>query len=669
MKTISGDTRHIHLDFHTPPQVAIGSDFCLDEFFDTLQQAEVNSFAVFAHCHHGYCYFDTKTGVKHPGLNFDLFGDIAVEARKRGIKLLAYFSLNVNEVIATRYPDSHALDKEGKSVNSQLVLDGTELFWTWLCPNRGNWLNDCFYSPILEVIEKYPIDGLFIDMAGYLPGSCYCPDCKKTMQAAGMDINNSVHHTKFNSMTIQALTVKLREKMDALQPGLRLEIGSYFAYGEAKKGKGVISEFYLESLAYQTGWDYFPFAVRYYRNFDLPCLGFTGRFLKSWGDFGTMVSLPHMKYQLGCHLLAGIESAIGDHLPCNGKLEPALYKMIGDAFRFVKERQPHCVGMNPCSEMAIIMPVGLDSNAATLSKNSGISVEDAVKGAAKLATELHIQYEIYTHDQDYSKNKILVVADDSFSLEDAKKITAFANRGNTVIVCGKALNPIDNECRKFWHNACGITKFNVSSDDGEFYFSCIPGTEVPAMDHYIHRGAYDVEFTKDVIIAATKKRSPFVRTRETHYGHFHGPALNAGGAGAGFKRTANNGGFLIVGMELLSAYYTNNYYVHRQFFSELLNCFAAPRLISTNAPSIVDISLGEKEGKTVLQLQPFIADRRAMNSFESRNEEIYLANIWVKFNTINVKKCVNPLTGETVAVQDNIIQIPPFKEHLVLHLS
>jgi hypothetical protein len=83
----------------------------------------------------------------------------------------------------------------------------------------------------------------------------------------------------------------------------------------------------------------------------------------------------------------------------------------------------------------------------------------------------------------------------------------------------------------------------------------------------------------------------------------------------------------------------------------------------------VDISLGEKEGKTVLQLQPFIADRRAMNSFESRNEEIYLANIWVKFNTINVKKCVNPLTGETVAVQDNIIQIPPFKEHLVLHLS
>jgi hypothetical protein len=52
--------RQIHLDFHTPAGVTVGDRFHATEFFDTLEAAKINSIAVFAKCHHGYPYFNTK---------------------------------------------------------------------------------------------------------------------------------------------------------------------------------------------------------------------------------------------------------------------------------------------------------------------------------------------------------------------------------------------------------------------------------------------------------------------------------------------------------------------------------------------------------------------------------------------------------------------------------
>jgi hypothetical protein len=46
--------------------VAVGDQFDATTFFDTLESAKVNSIALFAKCHHGYSYFNTKVGTHHP---------------------------------------------------------------------------------------------------------------------------------------------------------------------------------------------------------------------------------------------------------------------------------------------------------------------------------------------------------------------------------------------------------------------------------------------------------------------------------------------------------------------------------------------------------------------------------------------------------------------------
>ena len=153
---MKSNLRQIHLDFHTPAFVKVGDKFDRKAFFDALEDAEVTSLTFFALCHHGHSYFNTTTGVRHPGLEFDLLEQVAEEAARRKIELLAYFSLNVNEIQAARRPDWHAQFADGRSVNTQLCLDGTELFWTWLCPNRGSFSDGILLPPGAGVAGPLP---------------------------------------------------------------------------------------------------------------------------------------------------------------------------------------------------------------------------------------------------------------------------------------------------------------------------------------------------------------------------------------------------------------------------------------------------------------------------------------------------------------------------------
>jgi hypothetical protein len=166
------------------------------------------------------------------------------------------------------------------------------------------------------------MDGVFIDMAGYLPGSCFCPECIRQMREQGLDPADENAHTLFNGRIMERFAGELRRRMDAVNPGLRLEIGCFNAFGQVMKGRGIVSDFYVESLAFQTGWFNCPVMARYVSHAGLPVIGYTGRFLKNWGDFGTVVSPHQLKTQLGIQLSSGIACGIGDHMHCNGKLAP-----------------------------------------------------------------------------------------------------------------------------------------------------------------------------------------------------------------------------------------------------------------------------------------------------------------------------------------------------------
>jgi hypothetical protein len=75
MQSFAFPKRQVHLDFHTGPAIPdVGTEFDPRQFASVMKKAHVNSVTLFAKCHHGHLYYNTKRAERHPGLkkNFDL---------------------------------------------------------------------------------------------------------------------------------------------------------------------------------------------------------------------------------------------------------------------------------------------------------------------------------------------------------------------------------------------------------------------------------------------------------------------------------------------------------------------------------------------------------------------------------------------------------------------
>src|SRR5262249_28961503 len=107
--------RQVHLDFHTSPHIPdLGQEFDAEEFARTFREAHVNSVTVFAKCHHGMCYYPTKTGVPHPALGGrDLLGEQIEALHREGIRCPIYTTVAWEEDVAQRIPEWRQIKKDG----------------------------------------------------------------------------------------------------------------------------------------------------------------------------------------------------------------------------------------------------------------------------------------------------------------------------------------------------------------------------------------------------------------------------------------------------------------------------------------------------------------------------------------------------------------------------
>ncbi|MBL0158251.1 MAG: alpha-L-fucosidase [Bryobacterales bacterium] len=123
--------RQVHLDFHTSELIGdVGADFDAREFAATLKAARVNSINVFAKCHHGYAYYDTKLAARHPALKVDMLGQMIEACHANGIHVLYYYSLVWDVLASRRHPEWLATTREHQRIGGP-PTDA----WPWLCMN------------------------------------------------------------------------------------------------------------------------------------------------------------------------------------------------------------------------------------------------------------------------------------------------------------------------------------------------------------------------------------------------------------------------------------------------------------------------------------------------------------------------------------------------------
>ena len=248
--------RHIHLDFHTSEFIQeVGESFNAQEFASTLKEAKVNSITLFAKCHHGWCYYPTKTGKMHPNLKFDLLGEQIKACKKLNMRVLVYITGGWSVQDYNEHPEWQVLNSKQCPVFTVSGAPGDyipkksgpkpECSWPLLCLNGS--YKETLLKTAEEVCSLYDIDGLFFDIMG-LEIPCYCSECMEGMKKKSYNPENYGEVAKY----LREQRIELFEKLRAVVKKYKKDGDIFFNSGGAEISQPYFQQaetyFELESL-------------------------------------------------------------------------------------------------------------------------------------------------------------------------------------------------------------------------------------------------------------------------------------------------------------------------------------------------------------------------------------------------------------------------------------
>ncbi|MBU6166065.1 MAG: beta-galactosidase trimerization domain-containing protein [Alphaproteobacteria bacterium] len=423
--------RQVHLDFHTPAAAGtIAAGFDADAFAQTIVDADVQSVVLFGKCHHGWSYYDSKVGQRHPGLDFDLLDAQVAALKRRSVETVLYLSVGWDERNAHAHLDWRQVGADGQFFC--LLGNHIEASWKYMC--LGTPYLDHVVAQVSELLDRYPdADGLWLDIIKQEP--CACVHCQEAMTAAGLDWMDPAH--------------RLRQRQTVLD--------RYFTAIDAAVGDRAISLFHNTSMvprgdrrffSYQShveiealptggwGYDHLPISARYGETLGLDRIGVTARFHLIWGELGSYKHPDALRYETGAMLANGTKLCIGDQLDANGVLDASAWKLMGTIFAEAKAKQPWCEGSIGMADIGILSSVGVRQPGA-ISREARHCPED--EGAARILAEGHFLFDVIDTEADFGRYRLLVLPDKvRLGPELAARLQAYADRGGCILLTGES---------------------------------------------------------------------------------------------------------------------------------------------------------------------------------------------------------------------------------------
>lgn len=523
--------RQIHLDFHTSPVIdGVGAKFNKEEWQAALRLGHVDSITVFSKCHHGYSYHPTEINEMHPGLNFDLLGAQLEACREIGVRAPVYISAGLDEKDAVKH---HEWLARGKNDFDKEPYFGSACYHL-LCLNTS--YLDKLLLEIDEVMKKYDPCEIFLDIVG--ERTCWCDKCRADMEAQGIDWHDDEQVRKFGQKIYRHYLDEVEKVVHKNNP----ETSIFQNSGHLSKGRrdliDTMEHLELESLP-TGGWgyDHFPLSASYARTLGRDFVGMTGKFHKSWGEFGGFKHPNALRYEAMLCLANGGGSSVGDQMHPNGKLNPSTYGLIGQAYKMIEEREEWCRNAEYLPEIAVLSAESIGGRGGDTGK--------ADVGANRILLETNRLYNFIDADEDFSKYKLLILPDFHRINSTLKaKIDAFLAGGGKLLLSG--ISGLDENDRFVFDT--GI-EFKGANEYQPTYY--IPGFDtVNGYTEYLMRAESFLFENKDAVIIAGGQNPYFNRTAEHFCSHQHAPNNEA----SSFDGAAIKGNIAYIGWNIFKGY-------------------------------------------------------------------------------------------------------------------
>ncbi|MGI5819597.1 MAG: family 10 glycosylhydrolase [Armatimonadota bacterium] len=609
--------RKVHLDMHLPEDAPeMFARFDAEQYVATLVDANVNSVTVFAHCHHGNCYYDTSVGHKHSRLEFDYLREVASECRRRDVAVMAYFSCAWNHRAGEEHPEWTQRDADGRPRPHPR-------FWWWMCLNSP--YGDHIVQMTREVAEGYPVDGLWFDITYVAPPSCYCDHCREQFRALygrdmPRDADSGSHEARllheFRIGTEQRFRDRLVETVKSADPELLI------SWNHA----GDVTQLYLDNdrsadilfRETHTPEDWLPsIQARWFQHFDMPFECCTSRFhYGGWSSFSYKTPAKlHVEAATG--LAHGGIVDIGDQALHDGTLDPAAYELIGGVYERARAIEQHCSGTRSVPNIAVLHSSRAHHLGWWLEENASRRPMVSVYGAARILHDGGRHFDIISEralDRLGDYHALLIPDQLVITAEELDAIRAFVESGGSLLASwrcgmfdedGREVSPtfMTELCGvdplRFAEYSCGYLtdlQFDVDAPHAPLLFRG-PGEAghrlpIPALECQPISARPLASLTHPI----------YERTREHFYAANNPPPGEPSGYGSVFVNQVGDGQVVYFPFDLFRFYQLDSYTPLRNIALEMLDRVALVQEALVDAPAQVEIVLRERGNTRFLHL-------------------------------------------------------------------
>jgi hypothetical protein len=452
--------RQVHLDFHTSEYCKdVGAEFDEDQFIESLELGRVNSITIFATCHHGWAYYPTKTDMAHPNLKTDLLGRMLKAGKKAKINMPVYITVRWNDKASREHPEWVIRNIDGSMMGPDHShpqnAKTTGPTWYMLCLNSP-YLEEIVVPITEEISQLYNPSGFFFDITN--EHECTCNWCMETMEKNGLDYLNKKDRIECSRIVYKNYLKRVTEIVWNNNPSATI-----YHNGKDKMGRYDLYPYWshheIESLPTSNwGYNYFPTFARYFTNVpEFDFLGQTGKFHSLWGEIGGFKNPTALKYEVAHMISLGGKCLVGDQLDPRGKMNSDTYKMIGEAYEYVEQREPWLEDTTMVADVAILSATALHED------NDYISSD---MGASSMLMQKQILFTIIDQHMDFSQYRLLILPDEILVDHTLKsKLEDFIKQGGALILTN---NSGLNWKKDSFAIDCGLEYTGNSSNDVEY---------------------------------------------------------------------------------------------------------------------------------------------------------------------------------------------------------
>lgn len=426
-------SRQIHLDFHTSEFIpGIGEKFNKKQFQEALITGNVNSINIFAKGHHSWSYYPTKIGMMHPNLDFDLMGAEIEACKEIGVSVQLYYTVGWSANDAIMHPEWAVLRKDGSNDYRDMVkkLGENESFWGWEYLEPDGPYEDLILAQTEEILQQYDVDGMWYDI--HMPEMLnYNAYSLREMKKRGIDPDDLEAVRNFSNEKYHGFMKNVQDLVKKYNPDASL----YFNGTTRTYNDGTIKMFKYNFQQYNSkhdledlptswaGYDIFPWRSKYFGNTGKEIVAMSGKFHKSWGEFGGFKHKDAILYEAASMIAFGANANFGDQLHPSGEMDMSTYQNIGYAYDYVEKIEAYGIG-------------GVSASRTGLYTSES---RDAIEGTVQMLLEKQINFNVVNTLDDWSDIDVLIITSGGVLNQDIPRIENFVKRGGKVLAMGKGV--------------------------------------------------------------------------------------------------------------------------------------------------------------------------------------------------------------------------------------